>query len=110
MGKNSDLLMGRLNYAIKEQMDYDYARKGVKLLAKSSTDSVTGSFYGLKVDFAGSEGVAFDTLTVGGEDLSAVVLGPGDVLFGDITAIKLKTSRGAIDTSSVDCNVILSKK
>ena len=79
-----------LRRTIEEQMDLDYARHGVSIVENDYTTEITGSFYGVKADGLGDTGLKISSITLDGVAISIVTLiAPGDVLYGNITAITL---------------------
>ena len=91
----------KLASLMNEQLNKDYARKGITFLTDTNVAVNTGSWYGMKIDGKGTD-AQFTTLTVDGQALAGLVLDAGDSLYGDITAV---TSHA--DTT---CNIILLKK
>ena len=114
MSAKLELLSKRSCALMEEQLDKDYGRKGFDYEEGTDTTNITvktGKWYMLKVDVAGTIGVSFASLTVNGVDLSSLVLAPGDVIYGDITTMGFDLNAGstAVDTATVDCNLILYK-
>jgi hypothetical protein len=97
----TEKLLRTLATLLGEQLDKDYAKKGITFISDTDTAAKTGSWYGMKVDGKGTD-AQFTVLTVDGQDLSGLVLDAGDVLYGDITAVTSATA-----TTS---NIILFKK
>ena len=98
---NTTESLRKLASLMNEQLDKDYSKKGITFVAHTDVVVRTGSWYGMKIDGAGTD-AQFTTLTVDGQDLSGLVLDAGDTLYGDITAV---TSLAA-----TTCNIILLKK
>ena len=114
MSAKLELLSKRSCALMEEQLDKDYGRKGFDYEKGTDTTNITvktGVWYMLKVDVAGSRGVAFASLIVNGVDLSTLILAPGDVIYGKITSMgfKLNPEGTKVDAASVDCNVLLYK-
>jgi hypothetical protein len=103
MDRTRDLAKQLVNVQkrLDEQMDLDYARKGIVFVSDTDVAVRTGSWYGIKVDGKGTD-AQFTTLTVDGQALAGLVLDAGDSFYGDITAV---TSLAA-----TTCNIILLKK
>jgi len=105
MDRNRDLAVQIVNLQkrIDEQMDLDYARHGVSIVENDYTTEITGSFYGVKADGLGTVGLKISSITIDGVAISIVTyVAPGDVLYGNITAITLH--------ADTDANAILLHK
>ena len=98
MDRNRDLAQQLVNVQkrLDEQMDLDYARHGVSIVENDYTTAITGSFYGVKADGLGTVGLKIASITIDGVTISIVTqVAPGDVLYGNITAITLHTDSDA---------------